>query len=554
MAEVPRFTVTVEQMVSMDNPLSPIVPVEERQDGVYLKVGRDLNKQVLFKTILNALNAARVLNLDLEAIRGVVTRSRGVFERIGPPFEYYNPLFDKYIVVTKSPLLATIKVSATCIVDGIRPTPALVMFALEQNGVVHGIDTAAVQKIVAGELYDSDVEIARGTTAVNGEDGRVEYEVDIDKDNKPQLLPNGSVDFRSIKSFTQVAQGQVIARKVPPTPGVAGRSVLGQEIPAEPGVERGLVGGENIGVSEDGKYLLALKSGIIFEDHGTLEIKQNLEINHNVDFSVGNIKFSGNIAIRGNVLPGFVVESEEDIIIDGEVEAATVRSRNGSVTINKGVIGKNETVIFAKTGITVGFAQNAELTTEGRLMVERSCLHCTCLCETFETERSDATVVGGIVSAYKSITVANVGGAEGAMTRLALVDKERTALKQKHSELEDLRDKLQKEMAPIQKQLQSKAAMFKKAGAAVTERHRAELKKWLDQFNSYKMKCEYVDKKIVEIKAKISVLQNYDGFIKVTGDMMAGTQLELYGLTKPVKNTLTNKRIVLSQSEVEIGG
>ena len=530
----------------MDNPLDAIVDCEERQDGVYIKVPRDANKGILFKAICNALEQAHVLNADVAAVQGVVMRARAAFEKIGPCFEYYDPQFEKYLKVQVTPQKASVRLDAACIVDRLRPTAPVILHALRRNGVVHGIDMLAVQSLVAGERYDAVVDIAHWTPPVKGEDGRVEYLVDIRKDSKPLLLPNGSVDYRSIKSFTQVSKGTVLARKIPPTPGTPGRSVQGQGIPAEPGADQVLLEGEHIAVADGGHSLVAQIAGVIYEEQGFLHIGESLTIDHDIDFSIGNVKFSGKVLIRGNVRAGFIVESEEDVRIEGDVEAATVRSRNGTVTVTRGVIGKDETALFGKKGVAVGFVQNAQLSTDGVLKIERSCLHCTCICETFEMSRSDSVVVGGSVSAWSSINVVNAGSEKGTVTRLALVDRERSALKEKRSELEQLREKLQHEMIPVVKQVQTKSALFKKAGRAVTDRHREELKKWLDQYHSFKLKLDYIDKKIAEIRDRLAQPRSYAGSVTVHGTLSSGTELDLYGLTRLIKAPLVRKRVVVT--------
>jgi uncharacterized protein (DUF342 family) len=536
----------------MKNPLLQLLSVEERSDGVYIRVIRDSNKETLLKAIVNALEGALVCNYDTEAIRDVVTRARGLFERIGPPLIYYNPAFDAFAQVTAESLSATLQINSSCVAEGLRPSVEELRYCLKRQGVVYGILDDQLQALVHEGLYDKTLEIAWGKKPVNGRDGTIAYEIEIAHDRRPALLPNGNVDYRSIKSFTQVSGGQIIAKKTPPTPGIAGYAVNGREIAALVGKDYELREGENIAISADGNHLVAVNSGVIYEDEGILHIKQNLEIAHDVDFTVGNVRFCGTVEVQGNVLPGFCIESDENIIIHGEVEAATVRSRNGTVTIRKGVIGKGDARIFAKKGISVSFAQNAELFTEGELVVDRSLLHCTCRCDSFDMVRRDGVVIGGVVEAYRAVELMQLGSQEGVSTTVRLVDKTRLALEQKRKEVVMVRDELALQLEPIKKQLSTKAAMLQKSGTVVTERVKAELKKWLDSFNALKVKYDYVEKKIADIDAVLSTPVKCEGFVKVSGDLWPGAVIELYGMSKKITEHLFGKRIVSRGAEVSV--
>jgi hypothetical protein len=351
-----------------------------------------------------------------------------------------------------------------------------------------------------------------------------------------------------------VAQGQVIAKRRPATSGTPGTSVTGETIPPTPGKDYELREGQNIRVSEDGKYLVVQKSGILFEEGGMLNIKEELVLAKDVDFGVGNVRFSGKITVRGSVLPGFKVESEEDIEILGEVESAEIRSRNGAVTVKQGIIGRGEAVIFGKKGVNVGHAQNAKLVTEGTLAIEKHCLHCDCTWSRLEAARPGAIIVGGHVRAYESVEVTTVGNDKGVTTKISFVDKQRMALEEKAGELKELLGKIEKELFPVKKQLTSKAAIMKKAGASITDRQKEEMKKWVDQYNTLKGKYEYVEKRLKGIQEKLQGPRPTGGELKVAGDVFPGTELNFYGLTKLIKNRMTNKRFVCSDEGVEAEG
>jgi uncharacterized protein len=537
----------------LENPLRPYIPVEERVDGVYITITREVSSTLAVGNLIGALEKAGVMNFDAQHINDVVKRARGAFEKIGPLFEYYNPEIEKYVDVSIAPLQASMKLNSMCITNNCKPSVAILLRCLERKGVRFGVKTEMVSGILHNMLFDSETVIAEGKNPVRGQDASIQMEVKIEHDFKPQEKTDGKVDFRNVNTITQIRAGQVIAKKVPATPGVPGRSVTGNEIPAMAGSDARFPGGKNTRVSDDGLFLLAVKNGFVYKDGEIIHVGDMLPIPKDVDFSVGNIKYMGDIQIQGNVLPGFTVETEGSIIINGRVEAAKIISRNESIEIQKGVIGKNETYISAKKKIHVEFAQDAIMVSEGVVSIKKSCLHCESTSMSFEAKEAHATVVGGHIRAFANIELSESGNETGIMTKLSLVDKNEAANKEKLKDLELLQKKLADALEPIKKQLKTKAAILKMSGSA-TERITDELKKWLTMYNDGTAKLKYVDQSIVAIKEKLKNPEIHDGFIKIYGTAYPGTELNFFGITKILKVAMTGKTFRLKNGVIETDG
>jgi uncharacterized protein len=343
----------------VSNPLEKYFPVEERPDGVYIKVSREQQGAVKIEDIENDLQRAFITNFDLEAITAVIGRGHGAFERAGPSFEYYNVELDKYVDLNVTPMKAAMCLNSSCISDDVKPTATSLLFCLRRKGIVFGLKAEAIRDIVANAQYDREIVIAEGKEPKNGDDARLEFDVDVNKDARPHQEASGKVDYRDIRTVVLVSQGKVIARKMPFGQGVPGMDVTGKELPPTPGKDIQIKPGKNAYVSEDGKFLIAAKSGYVYREGDLINVGEQLTIDKDVDFSVGNIKYTGDVDIKGNVLPGFVVEADGNILIKGEVESARIVSRGGAVTIEKGIIGKGDMAVAAKKDITVHFAQAA---------------------------------------------------------------------------------------------------------------------------------------------------------------------------------------------------
>ena len=539
----------------MANPIAKLVAVEDRIDGVYLKITQEDKARVRLDDLIAVLDKEETLNYDRSRISEVHARAQGVFEKIGPLFEFYYPELEDHVQLIVTPEKATLYVLPTAAAAGVRITERQLSHLLKKKGIVHGLQNGQIKRICIESLVKVPVDVALCTRAVPGENARLEFLVAISPDARPQAREDGRVDYREIRSFVSTAAGQVIAKKKPATPGTPGVSVAGNPIPATPGQDIMMPAGRNTEISADGTTLIAAKAGIIYQDGNVISIMEQLDIKGDVDFSIGNIKYSGDVLIHGNVLPGFVVEAEGVITIKGEVESARINSRNGEVHIERGIIGKGDTVISAKKGVTIAFAQDTMITTEGTLTVEKYLLNCDVTCLSLQSKDNHVSIMGGQARAEKSIQTGHLGSDKGIKTKAVLFDRERKQLEDKLKELNELAKKLTAEIEPIERQLKAKSALLKKIQGVPPERALAEIKKWIDAYNGINTKIKYVHQKTDEMRELIEKtrLKNHDGFIRINGNVFPGTELELYDRYFVVSAVMTNKCFKINKMDIEYG-
>lgn len=537
----------------MINPLEQFIPFEERPDGIYVKADRVEKDTLRLDLIKSAVENALVMNFDIEKFQDVVKRGRGVFERIGPLFEFYNPEIEKYLQISVTALKAVLKVNSSILATGWRPSEKTLIYYLQRKGIIHGLKLNQIKEIVTGNKWDEFFEIAETTPAINGQDAKIELNITINQDLQPQMRSDGSVDYRDIKSYISVAKGQVIAVKYPPSAGKPGISLNGESIQPTPGKDLQLPNGKNTEISSDGKQLIASTNGIIYKEGASLHIVEMLHIDGNVDFNIGNVKYSGDVLINGDIHPGFSVEADGTVHVKGDVESARVVSRNGRVIVEKGILGKGETLISAKLGIVMCFAQEATLITEGLINFEKFIIHCDCTCETMEGHGPGASIMGGEVKAEKSITVKNIGSENGSLIKVVLFDKQKWAIEEKIKELLILEKKLKTELEPVEKQIRAKAGILRRVDE-VTDRQREEVKKWVDNYNAINQKVKYVIQKTDELKNQLKGPKTYAGFIHAQGTVFAGTELDMYDIKHNITEKLTNKRFRIQNSEIQSEG
>lgn len=539
----------------MENPLSKYFDIEVRADGMYLKVTREKRDQVSIDQLRGVLSEALIVNYDINAIQDVLKRARGVYEKVGPQFQFYNRAFDTFIKVSSTPSIAKLILSSEVIVSGNKPTVDILYYGLLRKGIKFGIKRNVLDQIIKEARYDREISVAEGIVPEDGIDGEVEVVIKLDPDSTPTVDKNGKVDYRNITSFIAVKEGNVLAKRYPPKAGKAGQSVTGEEIPSKVGQDVVLPAGKNTVVSDDNLTLIASKDGIVVKDGNLICVGEMLNIPKNVDFSVGNIKYTGDVIIKGDVCPGFTIEAEGDIEINGEVEASQVISRKGHVTIKKGVIGKNDTLISGASGVHVGFAQDCTIKTDGVLSVEKHLLHCKLICDTFETTKPNSSIIGGSITAYEYIEAMNIGNASAIDTKVYIVDKNIGKAKEKLAELADVKGKILKQLEPVSKELKTKTAMLKMVGANATDRQKMELKKWVDSYNTLAMKIKYVDTKIVEINKEMKSSKNFNGYVRVDGVIFSNVTINMYDMSnKKVDVKMSKKTFRYSGSSIEIEG
>jgi uncharacterized protein len=529
----------------MKNPLGKYFPVEERSDGTYINVAASGPDGFDFVQCLRDLEAAEVVNFDPQKIKDVASRKRGLFEKIGPPFRYYNPEWDHFIDTFISPLKATIVIKPDCLKAGLTPDADSIGFHLKRKKVIHGVKPDRILALVEQSKLGVEETVAEGEAPVNGIDAMVKIQLNTVPSQKPKILLDGRVDFRSIETFVPVAQGQCIAIKIPATPGKPGKSVLGGEIAPTPGRDMVLPQGRNTSISQDGLSLVSAKNGKIYEEHGLYHVQELMEISGSVDFSIGNIKFGGDILVHGNVLPGFILESDGNITIKGEVEAAKIISRKGFVTVGKGVIGKGCTSISGYLGVHVGFAQEAVIDTSGPLCVDKYLLHCTCTCSILEAASAPASIVGKTVRIHDHSNVYQLGNESAVVTEILLIDKKKKLAQDKLKTLVDLEVTIKDRLDQAGKQLRSKTAILKKA-AFVTIQHKQELEKLALLHDEMRSKLGYVQKNIENLKCLINSTSLYDGYINVIGGVFPGVKLDIYGMKTSISHRLNNKKFVFA--------
>jgi hypothetical protein len=214
--------------------------------------------------------------------------------------------------------------------------PALVLQELREQNIRGEIDYEKIMQACAG-LQDGEFIIARGMPPRPPVDGRVELVCEFM--SRPVFPDNAQrVDFRDRMSIASVEPGDVLARWYPPQMGQPGRNVYGEVImPRRPKLKK-FKPGRGVKLVDNGRLAVAEIAGRPVYRKGILSVNQQIIVHQDVNMATGNIKFTGDVAILGDVTEGMTVESGEIVDVKGSVYHATVHA-GSHIHVGKKLIG-----------------------------------------------------------------------------------------------------------------------------------------------------------------------------------------------------------------------
>ena len=226
-----------------------------------------------------------------------------------------------------------------------------------------------------------------------------------------------SVDHYARTSYTMVTTGQVLGMIIPPTKPVDGRDVRGRVLKAKAGRPTRLRHDDSIAVDEEGR-IIAQCDGVLSRSLGKWAVRDYIQIPGYVDFSTGNIDFSGDIEVVRGVRDCFHVSAEGNFEIQGLVEAAHLRT-GGDLYARGGVAGRERGSLHVQGDLVAKYLDGTTIEVGGTLRVMREILNCTTMVHA-DVESPSATLMGGVITPTGRVRLGAIGSAGGVRTRLVL--------------------------------------------------------------------------------------------------------------------------------------
>jgi uncharacterized protein len=282
------------------------------------------------------------------------------------------------------------------------------------------IDVEAIEKAMCPYPLEEKTitPVGHGLHPQPGKNGWIEFHVE--NPNETLLNPdaNDRVNYREIHKIVDVKKDDALLTIHAPTTPIAGWDVYGHLLHANKGVPVNVISGKNTHKIKESNTIYADKTGYIIFEKNNISVEEMIVINGDVDMSIGNIRTPLRVLIHGNVLEGFCVESEESIVIDGNVEGAFVESRQGEVIIKGGYFGRKKSMVKAKKYIFCRFANYGILNCGGFIDIEDSLMNTTITCG----ERLNVytgkhgLIVGGHIRIKDHIRAKTIGNASETRT------------------------------------------------------------------------------------------------------------------------------------------
>ncbi|NLH02318.1 MAG: DUF342 domain-containing protein [Clostridiales bacterium] len=289
----------------------------------------------------------------------------------------------------------------------------------QREGVFYGMDEEIFSKILSENQYLKVFTFARGKEPRNGENGQVIDLYSREKQINLAVDQDENVDFRNLNWLQKVNQGDVICKLIPPVPPEDGMNIRGIVLKGLEGKMPKLPKGKNITENEDHTALIAEVSGQLSFSNGSFKIEQLLNIDGDVDSSVGNLDAIGSINIKGNVLDGFSVKATGDIVVGGTVMSAELTA-GGNIQIRSGMNGGLKGKLTAGGNISSKYLENCFVSAGGTVKSD-SVMNCTVISgDKVIVTSGHGAIMGSTITSFKGVEAKVIGNERNLFTKITI--------------------------------------------------------------------------------------------------------------------------------------
>ncbi|HAK46096.1 MAG TPA: hypothetical protein DCO79_09310, partial [Spirochaeta sp.] len=245
---------------------------------------------------------------------------------------------------------------------------------LQSNGIVFGIDREILQSIVLKNIYKQAVRVASGSDAVDERPAEPEYFFMTDRGRPFKEIEYERIDLKELNFIQNKKKGDILARLKKPQPAIDGTDIFGNTLQASRGVvEPMFTAGEGTVFSDDGKSITAAMDGNARLDRGKVIIEPLISV-EDVDYSNGNMDFSGSVDIKGRIADGFNIKARGDIQIGKSVSRVNING-GSDIILKAGITGNDEGMIVCSGDLFARYIESANILCRGNVFVEEAIMH-----------------------------------------------------------------------------------------------------------------------------------------------------------------------------------
>jgi len=394
-----------------------------------------------------------------------------------------------------------------------------ILSALARHGVVYGIRDAVIDKLSETPVYAFRMEVAKGQAPVAGIDGHIVTHVVKDKDYKPEYSEEGIIDYKNVDYFQLAKKGQILCDIIAPGSGTDGVDVFGMAITARKGREPAVPQGENTSLTEDNAHLVADIDGLVRYLGSRIDISEMLQIRSDANNLTGNVNFSGDVTVFGDVRDGISVKAGGNVIVKGVIEDASVEA-GGSLHVMNGIISDGKSRIASGKGLTCKYIENAVVDVTGDIHADYiidSDVKCT---GDIILNGAKELLLGGSVTLSGELRVRDIGNPNEKATRIDFVG--RLAIDEQR--IMGLQKELDATAANVNSLLDRATWLAKKIESGAFELGTRE------QLVSLKQEITYLSEKADDLSSEIDMLKKreftiYPGFITCKRKIYQGVRI-----------------------------
>ena len=418
---------------------------------------------------------------------------------------------------------------------------------LKVQGIVFGVIEESIASYIANRDYCNDYLVAEGKEVKQGVNGSIEYFFNTNPNTKPKLNDDGTVDFKNLSVLNPCSEGQVLAKLSPAVEGEDGTNVYGETVKPREVSTPAFKAGNSTEVNEDGTELISLVNGNVTLVDDTVFVKDVYSVD-DVNTSIGNIDYKGDVKIMGSVGSGFSVKASGTVEVKGVVEGAYIEAGE-DIVIGRGMNGMGKGELKAGRNIIAKFFENVKVQAGGFVHAE-AIINSDVIAKTdVEVNGKKGNITGGSVRALGVIEAKSIGSEMGVETHVEVgTDPE---LKAKALTLDADIAKLKKAIAQIEPVLVAYTQRLK-MGEKLNEEQLAQMK----QVNAkYKALSGALEKEEAVHAAYLEKLKDAEGngaVVKVSGIAYPGTVINILSATKELKTEAQHSRFVKEGVDIRI--
>ncbi len=455
--------------------------VEVLKSGIYLMLKKEVDVTKIGEYhLLQIALEKKFKNPITEEIKIAINEKQGEYVKIGEYDPSYYIDAKPKIMINRKGMEATVEVVPP--IRGNHIKKESIISEIQKVGIKYGINEENIDWIVASRIYNEPIKIAEGKMPIDGDDAKIIHLFEINEKLEFKQDESGRVNYKEISnSILNANRGDIISKKIPPTAGIEGINIFGEIVPPKHGKDKFFFKGKNVEEANDGHELMSTIDGRVSVVNQMINVFPILQVDGDIDLSIGNVDFVGTVFIKGKITEGFTVKAGGDLIVDGVIENANVEV-SGNLLVKNGIVGKEdgEAIIKVNGEIKTKFIQNITVEAGGKVEVSEHILNSTVSSrENVYVAGGKGRIIGGKIVATKEIVAYEVGNKFENITILevGITPEDRS----RKNEIEKLIETKEAEIEKNDVEIKTLAA-HKESGTLDEKRQKIYLEKVKKQF------------------------------------------------------------------------